>query len=92
MTASWFVGFTLDHVHVGEAVLRVRHCGAGPPVLSLHGAFAYSRDVASGRPALARTHAVVCPDLRGDGESSKPSATADHAPYSKRQWPVTALH
>jgi haloacetate dehalogenase len=27
---------------------------------------------------------VVCPDLRGYGESSKPPTTADHSPYSKR--------
>jgi haloacetate dehalogenase len=27
---------------------------------------------------------VVCPDLRGYGESSKPATTPDHAPYSKR--------
>jgi haloacetate dehalogenase len=27
---------------------------------------------------------VVCPDLRGYGQSSKPATTPDHAPYSKR--------
>jgi haloacetate dehalogenase len=27
---------------------------------------------------------VVCPDLRGYGESSKPPTTPDHRPYSKR--------
>jgi haloacetate dehalogenase len=27
---------------------------------------------------------VVCPDLRGYGQSSKPPTIADHAPYSKR--------
>ena len=31
-----------------------------------------------------RVHTVVCPDLRGYGESSKVPTTADHAPYSKR--------
>ncbi len=31
-----FEGFTLDHVDTGEAVLRVRHGGSGPPVLLLH--------------------------------------------------------
>lgn len=35
-------------------------------------------------PQLAAAgHTVVCPDLRGYGRSSKPSTTADHAPYSK---------
>ena len=27
---------------------------------------------------------MVCPDLRGYGQSSKPPTTPDHAPYSKR--------
>ena len=30
------------------------------------------------------SHTVVCPDLRGYGESSKPPTTEDHEPYSKR--------
>ena len=29
-------------------------------------------------------YTVVCPDLRGYGESSKPPTTPDHEPYSKR--------
>jgi haloacetate dehalogenase len=29
-------------------------------------------------------HTVVCPDLRGYGQSSKPATTPDHEPYSKR--------
>jgi haloacetate dehalogenase len=33
---------------------------------------------------LAEQFTVVCPDLRGYGESSKPPTTPDHAPYSKR--------
>jgi haloacetate dehalogenase len=32
-----FDGFTLERVDVGEAELRVRHGGKGPPVLLLHG-------------------------------------------------------
>lgn len=32
----------------------------------------------------ARGLTVVCPDLRGYGQSSKPVTTADHSPYSKR--------
>jgi len=30
-----FEGFTLEHVDVGEATLRVRHAGSGPPLLLL---------------------------------------------------------
>ena len=28
-----FEGFTLERIDVGDAVLRVRHGGSGPPVL-----------------------------------------------------------
>jgi haloacetate dehalogenase len=35
-------------------------------------------------PVLAKRFTVVCPDLRGYGDSSKPPSTPDHAPYSKR--------
>jgi haloacetate dehalogenase len=79
-----FDGFALERVDVGEAALRVRHGGAGPPVLLLHG---HPRTHATWHrvaPLLAGDHTVVCPDLRGYGESSKPPTTPDHAPYSKR--------
>src|ERR671928_698366 len=79
-----FEGFALDHVDVGEATLRVRRGGSGPPVLLLHG---HPRTHATWHrvaPLLAGSHTVVCPDLRGYGQSSKPPTTADHAPYSKR--------
>jgi haloacetate dehalogenase len=33
---------------------------------------------------LAERFTVVCSDLRGYGDSSKPPSAADHAPYSKR--------
>src|SRR4051812_37608664 len=35
-------------------------------------------------PALAEEFTVVCADLRGYGDSSKPPTTPDHEPYSKR--------
>jgi haloacetate dehalogenase len=35
-------------------------------------------------PQLARDHTVVCPDLRGYGDSSKPKGLPGHANYSKR--------
>src|SRR6185312_15031139 len=79
-----FEGFTLDRIDVGDAVLRVRHGGAGPPVLLLHG---HPRTHATWNKVallLAERFTVVCSDLRGYGESSKPATTPDHAPYSKR--------
>ena len=85
-----FDGFRLERVDVGEAVLRVRHGGSGPPLLLLHG---HPRTHATWHrvaPLLARSHTVICPDLRGYGESSKPATTADHAPYAKRAMAATA--
>jgi haloacetate dehalogenase len=79
-----FEGFRLDRVDVGEAVLRVRHGGAGPPLLLLHGHPRTHVTWHRVAPLLARSHTVVCPDLRGYGQSSKPPTTPDHRPYSKR--------
>jgi len=42
-------------------------------------------------PLLAGGHTVVCPDLRGYGESSKPPVTPDHASYSKRAMAADCL-
>ena len=35
-------------------------------------------------PILARSYQIVCPDLRGYGQSDKPASNASHQPYSKR--------
>jgi haloacetate dehalogenase len=56
----------------------------GPALLLLHGypqTHAIWHKVA---PRLARRFNVVAADLRGYGDSDKPDATPDHAPYSKR--------
>jgi haloacetate dehalogenase len=81
---TFFEGFALDRVDVGEAVLRVRHGGSGPPLLLLHGHPRTHTTWHRVAPLLAADHTVVCPDLRGYGESSKPLTTPDHEPYSKR--------
>ena len=79
-----FDGFSLERIDVGDAVLRVRHGGAGPPVMLLHGHPRTHTTWHLVAPLLAAEHTVICPDLRGYGESSKPPTTPDHEPYSKR--------
>lgn len=80
-----FESFELSMVDVGEAEIRVRHAGSGPPLLLLHGnpqTHAMWHRIA---PRLAEDFTVVAADLRGYGDSSKPPTTSDHAPYSKRE-------
>jgi len=79
-----FEGFTLERIDVGDAVLRVRHGGSGPPVLLLHGHPRTHVTWHRVAPLLAGRFTVVCPDLRGYGQSSKPATTPDHTPYAKR--------
>ncbi|RZS82918.1 haloacetate dehalogenase [Motilibacter rhizosphaerae] len=80
-----FDGFTDERVDVGEAVLRVRHGGDGPPVVLLHG---HPRTGATWHrvaPLLvAAGFTVVCPDLRGYGASTAPPPRPDHGQASKR--------
>jgi haloacetate dehalogenase len=82
--ARLFPGFsTLDLPVNGTTIHGVRG-GAGPPVLFLHGypqTHAMWRRVA---PRLAQRFTVVCPDLRGYGDSAKPSSDESHEAYSKR--------
>ena len=53
--------------------------GDGPPLLLLHG-FPQTRALwAQIAPELARTHRVICPDLRGYGQSGKPGDVADYS-------------
>jgi haloacetate dehalogenase len=80
-----FPGFTLEHVAVRDGAIRLRRGGSGPPLLLLHGnpqTHAMWHAVA---PRLAERFTVVCPDLRGYGQSLKPPATPDHAPYAKKE-------
>ena len=79
-----FEGFADAMIDTGEATLRVRHAGNGPPLLLLHGypqTHVMWHKVA---PMLADEFTVVVPDMRGYGDSSKPATTPNHEPYSKR--------
>ncbi|EYB69027.1 haloacetate dehalogenase [Deinococcus phoenicis] len=79
-----FQDFRLERVELSEATLRVRHGGSGPPVLLLHGHPRTHTTWHRVAPRLAEQHTVVCPDLRGFGQSSQPQDTPDHAGSSKR--------
>jgi haloacetate dehalogenase len=82
--ARMFDGFSENELAVNGATIRFVRGGAGPPVLLLHGypqTHVMWHRVA---PALAEHHTVICPDLRGYGDSAKPDSDPEHATYSKR--------
>jgi haloacetate dehalogenase len=68
-------GFDARRVECGAATIACEIGGAGPPLLLLHG-FPQTRAMWTHiAPMLARSHTVVCADLRGYGASDKPSGT-----------------
>jgi haloacetate dehalogenase len=77
-------GFRYQRVPVAEGVaLHTAIGGAGSPVVLLHGfpqTHLMWRHVAA---ALAAEHTVICPDLRGYGESDKPAEDGPGT-YAKR--------
>lgn len=80
-----FEGFVTERVEVGAASLSVRHGGAGPAVVLLHGHPRTSATWHRVAPQLvAAGFRVVCPDLRGYGRSRGPAPTPDHRAHSKR--------
>jgi haloacetate dehalogenase len=79
-----FDGFTRADINTSGATIAMWRGGSGPPLLLLHG---YPQSHVMWHkvvPLLARDFTIVATDLRGYGDSSKPTSDADHAPYSKR--------
>jgi haloacetate dehalogenase len=89
---AWFDGFEAKRHRVGGGVELFARTGgnpSGPPLLLLHG---YPQTHAMWHRVarkLAPRYALVIPDLRGYGDSTKPAAPPgqpelDHAQHSKR--------
>ena len=77
-------GFERRRLRVNATTIHVASAGSGPPLLMLHGwpqTHAMWHGIA---PALTSRYTVVCPDLRGYGDSAKPKGLPDHSNYSKR--------
>ena len=82
--STLFPGFRKMKLRTSGATIHLVAKGEGAPVLLLHGypeTHAMWHKIA---PQLARRYAVVCADLRGYGDSSKPRGLPDHSNYSKR--------
>jgi haloacetate dehalogenase len=79
-----FPHFKKKFIETTGARIALQYGGNGEPILLLHGypeTHVMWHKVA---PPLARDYTVVCPDLRGYGDSSKPKGEPDHSNYSKR--------
>ncbi len=79
-----FPGFRAQSIAISGATIHCVVGGSGPPLLMLHG---YPQTHAMWHriaPRLAERFTVVCSDLRGYGDSSKPDGGVGHVNYSKR--------
>src|SRR4051794_20735749 len=77
-------GVAVDHraVHLPDGTaFHVAEAGSGPPLVLLHGWPQHWWAWRKVLPALAGTHRVVCPDLRGLGWSDAPPGD-----YAKEAW------
>ena len=83
--SPWLLpGFEYRRIDVEGVAIRCAVKGSGPPLLLLHG---YPENHLTWRhvaPALAEDHTVVLADLRGYGDSGKPSPDTAGVVYSKR--------
>lgn len=79
-----FDGFERRRIDVGDVTINAVVGGSGSPVLLLHGFPQTLAMWARVAPPLAERFTVVCADLRGYGDSSKPPCAPDNANYAFR--------
>ena len=76
------------YADVGAVLLHYVTAGEGPPVVLIHG---YPQTWWEWRhqiPALAETHTVIAPDMRGLGDSSRPQTGYDKKTIASDIWQV----
>ena len=79
-----FEGFDQIQIETNGTTINLVQGGTGPAVLLLHG---YPQNHVMWHkiaPLLAKRFSLVIPDLRGYGDSGKPSANGNHNVYCKR--------
>jgi haloacetate dehalogenase len=76
--------FEQAKIETSGAAINLVHGGEGKPLLLLHGYPETHVMWHATAPKLAERFHVVCMDLRGYGDSSKPESKPDHYEYSKR--------
>ena len=80
----FFDGFERTRIKTSGAEIVTVHGGKGPPLLLMHGNPFTHLSWHKIAPRLAEDFTVVCTDLRGYGDSSKPPDGENHANYSFR--------
>jgi haloacetate dehalogenase len=80
----FFEGFERARIKTSGAEIVTVHGGKGPPLLLMHGNPFTHVSWHKVAPRLAQDFTVVCTDLRGYGDSSKPADGDNHANYSFR--------
>jgi haloacetate dehalogenase len=83
-SSRFFPGFKPLTIQTSGATINGVMAGQGPPVLLLHGAPQSHISWRLVAPDLAKNYTVVVTDLRGYGDSSKPTDGENHDNYSKR--------
>lgn len=79
-----FENFTKTVIKTSGAEIVTVKGGEGPPLLLMHGNPFNHLSWHKIAPRLARDFTVICTDLRGYGDSSKPAGGGDHSDYSFR--------
>jgi haloacetate dehalogenase len=77
-----FDGFVEQRIDLPGTAIQLVQGGSGPPALRLHGHPRTHVCWHRVAPVLADRFTVVCPDLRGYGESTKPPGDPEHFAYS----------
>src|ERR1043165_3325862 len=77
-------GFKRSEIKTSGATIVTVHGGRGPPLLLIHGNPFTHLSCHKFAPRLAKEFTVVCVDLRGYGDSSKPPGGEKHVNYSFR--------
>src|ERR1700720_1388765 len=80
----FFEGFTRTEIKTSAARIVTVHGGSGPPLLLMHGNPFSHLSWQKFAPRLAKDFTVVATDLRGYGDSEKPSGGQNHENYSFR--------